>query len=538
MPLTWADLAGIVTRPPQAQYADFSGLPDTVAKMRQLDQHDAQLAQQEQQAQAAIAQRAAQAQAAEAGRRERAIMRGQQATDKLSLERDKMAQAQGLREQEQFVKMRAEFEDAVRRGDPVAIDIAKQHLQGIGVTVSGGASGSTSLSHGALTGSIPSSVPAPQARAFAGPPATAGIAKPPVDIGALDAAAKSQGQAINQGLPQPPAQTSPSPVNDQINAAKQRSLPGGPPQAPTPQPAATKPAPGPQSPPGPPTPDPYVLRKGNTELLRLGAPGVDQDAASNYFKGLLDEARSPEEKRAARIAQHTAQLVTQKEGIDKGREAGDRRYQFELNRLRKGGVGGGTGGGSAPNFGGTGMSKQELAVDEKDAAEYHKQHTELSQRYKLPELGTLDHSLAAVEAAGREKNGTAQLAAVTKALRGMGNVGAMSDKDLDRIMNSSGVWNNLKNIINRAASGELPPELVTQTVEMAKQQRAAIREHRKAAAAEFEGILNEDPFIHGNRGKIAGFGRRAVSGEVGDGQSKSTGSGQGVLFQRLGLTGE
>ena len=39
MPFSWSDLAGIVTRPPQAQYADFSGLPETVLKTRQLADH-------------------------------------------------------------------------------------------------------------------------------------------------------------------------------------------------------------------------------------------------------------------------------------------------------------------------------------------------------------------------------------------------------------------------------------------------------------------------------------------------------------------
>lgn len=531
MPLTWADLAGIVTRPPQAQYADMSIVPETVLKMRQMEQQQAAQEQQAQLAEAALRQRAAQAAMNEAGRGQRALLRNQQAGDKLSFERDRLAQTQGNHAQELFTKARSDFENAVRQGDPVAIDIAKQHLQQLGYDVSGGASNAPmgpSMSSSALTGAIP----APQARAFAGPPATAGIGRPPVDTGALDAAAQKQGQPVNQGLPKPPPQTSPSPVNDQINAAKQMSLPGAPPQAPP------RPAPAPVQLQESQGPDPYVLRKGTKELLRLGAPGVDQGAAGGYFDSLLNEARSPEEKRAARIAKRTAQLVTEREGIDKGREAGTKAYQFELNRLRKNGTGG-VGSGGAGNYGGTGMSKAEYTVSEKDDA---------TARHIVDKTMSEQH----VQKLADSETAFQQMLGNLSAGSNLGNLGALksfikttddriSDADFRLAAGTGGAWNTLHQKLQYYLSlpdtTQMTPEFLAEIKATANAGLGAINSRKRDMAKRLSTRLAGAPDLSPkSREKWS----KAAPSEFGidDNQSQPSSTPSGSLYERLKLTGQ
>ena len=534
MPFSWSDLAGIVTRPPQAQYADFSGLPDAVFKARQLADHEQAMAAQEEQAKAALLQKMAQAQASEMGRHERAMMRGQSAADKLAFERERLAQQQGTQQQELFRKAQADLENAVRMGDPQAIDIARQHLQQLGFEVSGGAATPSLAQPGsssALTGR-PELVPPPQAKAFAGPPATAGVPKPPVNTSALDAAAQSQGQPIHQGLPPQPPQTSPSPVNDQMNAAKQRTLPGAPPQAP-PQPPPT---PGIQ----PNSPQPIVVRKDAKELLRLGAPGVDQGRSDEYFKPLLEEAKTAEEKRAARIAQHTARVVTEREGIEKGREAGTRAYQFELNRLRKGGAGGG-GSGAAPNFGGTGMSKSEYQVSEKD---------DQTARHIIDKTMQEGHitKLADSETAFQQMLGN------LSAGSNLGNLGALksfikttddriSDADFRLAAGTGGAWNQLHQKLQYYLSlpdtTQMTPEFLAEIKNTANAGLGALTQRKKELAGRLStrlaGAQDLSPKARERWSKSAPteFGLDSEQPQ----QAAPNAGGQGSLYERLKLRG-
>lgn len=542
MPFSWSDLAGVVTRPPAPVYADYSGAADTILRTNQLIAHQQAAEMQAAQQAQALQQRAAQAAAAEQGRRERAMLRAQQSDAKLALERERMQMGHSDKEGELFRAAQVALEEAVRRGDPVAIDIAQQHLRQLGYDVSGGSQAApiptgTGPVSSALTGR-PELIPQPQAQAFAGPPATSGVPKREVNLGALDAAAKTQGRPINQGLPSAPHQTSPSPVNDKMNASKQQAQvaaqpPALPPQAPQAPPVQAGPPPGPQ---------PIIVRKDTKELLRLGAPGVDQTGADEYFKPLLEGATSAEERRAARIAQQTAREVAAREGIEKAREAGTKAYQFELNRLRKGfGASGGVGG--APDYGGTGMSKAEYTVSEKDNAQARHIVDKSLQEAHVTKLA--DSQMAFQQMLGN-----------LSANSNLGNLGALksyikttddriSDADFRLAAGTGGAWNTihqkLQYYLSLPDTTQMTPEFLKEIRATAQAGLGALNSRKKEIAGQLSrrlaGAEDLSPSARQRWSKSAWseVGADEPSGGSGGG---SGASGQGSLYDRLRLTGK
>lgn len=254
---------------------------------------------------------------------------------------------------------------------------------------------------------------------------------------------------------------------------------------------------------------PQAAPGGGLKVLRGGAPvlqlgGADApNQVKSTLQSLLTNARTPEEKRSAQIAIDVAMGAVQRQGVEKAVDIGLKAYEREQNNNRKTRIGTGKGVGEA-GFGGSGFTKDEIAVDTKDAERYDKVIQRTAQQYGInSEVMRADSALASVEAAMNSNTGTGQLAAVTKALKAMGNTGAMSDRDLNRIMESSGIWNSFKNILARAESGTLPPELMSNLKGMTGQLRGLIRQKRQEAGeAARDGVMN-DPFIYGDRDRAA-----------------------------------
>lgn len=299
---------------------------------------------------------------------------------------------------------------------------------------------------------------------------------------------------------------------------------------PEPPVAPTAPAqPSTASQPQPQQPGNLRVLQGGKPVLELGGAGAPEQVRST-LQSLMVNARTPEEKRSAQVALDVALGAVQRQGVEKAVQLGLQTYEREQNNNRKTRVGTGRGVGEE-GFGGTGLSKDTYSVvGKEDAKRYDKVIARVAAQYGINnEVMRADSALAAVEAAMNSNTGTGQLAAVTKALKAMGNTGAMSDRDLNRIMESSGIWNSFKNLVSRAQSGTLPPELMGNLKEMTAQLRSVIQHKRKEAGeAARSGVLN-DPFIYGDRdqaadaafGAFAGYAPGAKAGRRGSGDQGS-----------------
>jgi hypothetical protein len=549
MPITLAELAGIISKPPPQQFADYSGFPETVLKVRQLnDQRAAHQGQLDQAAEHARLQ-AASAAAAERGRGARASMRGDQANAKLQLERDRMAQGRGDKDLELFRAYQAALEQANRTGDPEAINLAQQHLRQLGYTVGGGQ----------LAPIAPEPQAAPQPAAPApqiGPPAalsgrpaaTAGVPKRPVNTEELDKYnpryGEDRGGPPNQGMPAPPPEAQAKPADDAMSAAAQADFvkkhPPKPQAAPQAPPAAQA---TPQlAPRGPLGPSPITVSKGGKQLLSLPPGGSDQGAVDSYFTPLLEAAKSPEEKRAARIAAQTARAVGSREGVEKGREAGTKAYQFELNRMKKGGAGGGAGG-AAPDYGGTGMSKAEYTVAEKDNAQGRHIVDKTLQEAHVTKLA--DGEMAFQQMLGNLKAGT-----------NLGNLGALksyikttddriSDPDFRLAAGTGGAWNELHQKLQYYLllpdTTQMTPEFLAEIKATGGVGLSALRSRKAEIAKHLKSRLEHATDLSPQSRKRWGENAWAEVGAEPESESPAPtqgGSGQGSLYERLRLQGK
>jgi hypothetical protein len=239
------------------------------------------------------------------------------------------------------------------------------------------------------------------------------------------------------------------------------------------------------------------------ELANIDAAKIRATRAENVagmFQPLIAQARDEVERTAATKAAHAAIAATNTMDTNAAIEEGLKLYKFEVGPRRArygwgGAAAGGPGGPAAPS-----LSKQRFDFTQSKAL--NDRYDDIIERTARgiglnTEVMKADSALRAVEAALGANNGTGDLASVTKALKAMGNTGAMSDKDLERIMNSSGVWNNFKNVVGRAESGQLPPELMRNVGDMAKRLRGALDSTKQAAGEAARNKIYSDPGPNG-----------------------------------------
>lgn len=317
------------------------------------------------------------------------------------------------------------------------------------------------------------------------------------------------------GMAPPPAQAGPNialpppPGLPLVPRARLGPVSVPPPPTSPSAPALTPPSASPEAPGGL-----QVVRNGSP-VLSLSAAGGAKAQVEKALAPLVSAARTPQEVRAAKIAMQTAEAVVTKEGIEKAREAGMNAYKFEIGQqtardaaaLRAQGQHG------EEKYGGTGRTKAELDINDRDYKKVNDYIQKKSVASGLGEMGKNENGFRSVLVAAKSGTGTGQIAAVTKALKAMGNSGAMSDRDLERIMRSAGLWENFKNVISQAESGTLPPALVQNVIAMAEQSLSSIQDRRDQIGAQAYDDMMANEFIsEGGRKKAAEVARNYFSG--------------------------
>lgn len=265
--------------------------------------------------------------------------------------------------------------------------------------------------------------------------------------------------------------------------------------APPATPGPAQAAPAPAQPPAPPAmaPQRFTVSRGGKDIMSLNrgigpGPSIEAD-----FAPLLQNARTPEEKRAAQIAMQTATAVAQKEGLEKGRLAGKQAYDFELNNGRKTRIGTGKGVGEA-GFGGTGLSKNEYEVGEDQGAHFQAVVNDVKTRYQLPKMNAALRSVGGMKAQLSTANGVADRNAVRQWIRTTDD--RISDSDFKSTMQGGGAWNQLKSLLGQYTDeGRLSPGYLKQLRDAASKMEAEINEQRSRAAEEAANIARTHPWF-------------------------------------------
>lgn len=261
--------------------------------------------------------------------------------------------------------------------------------------------------------------------------------------------------------------------------------PAAPPAA-APQPGTPASAsPPPAGPPPAPAPGKFTVSRVGKDIMSLSrgigpAPSIEAD-----FAPLVQNARTPEEKRAATIALETAKAVSAKEGLEKGRLAGKQAYDFELNNGRKTRIGTGRGVGEG-GYGGTGLDKATLGVRGDTDAAYRHIFDKTVTAGQLSRLNQGSQALSQLNSVAGAGTATGDIMAIKSAIKLTDD--RISDSDFRVMAGSGGFWSEMSTKLKKFAidadAGRVDARYMQDLRRTANAAAAALKNRRQELADE------------------------------------------------------
>lgn len=530
------ELTGLIQDPNAVRYADF-GLNDAEVTRQKLLLQRAALGDER----AKVQLQAELQRQAELGRNARANERMGLQRQKFDFEQQKFGAAEDERRRGQLEAAYGALRDAQDRGDDQGVSFASQAIERLGGTVESAVAGAAPVIPQASpeqpsplsslsgmprpmarrvqppTGAPPAPVD-PNAVSLGEPGGPAGGPPPQLSPAAAWQAPEASG-AVKAGLAAlggrvpppggPPVQPDPVQLEESAYSAPQAA--GFAARGRNPRPPEQggegksllalgsmyypKEQPAPPPPASPATEKPRtglrVLQEGK-QALSLGGPDAPNQVRGT-LQSLVDNARTPEEKRSAQVAMDVALGAVQRLGVKEAIDLGLKSYEREQNNNRKTRIG--TGKGVGENFGGSGLSKNDYGVRKETNAAYRHIFDKTVTSGQLAKLNQGYQALQQALAAAGSGTSTGDIMALKSVIKITDE--RISDADFRVMAGAGGVWSQLSTKLNQfqadADAGRIDPKYMESLRKTMEAGVSALNARRQQLAEEVANQMRAAP---------------------------------------------